>query len=94
MKTLEEKRNSRPGYPKTREEFDKWIAWHANPDNAYAWDFEMRFEINGHRITASNLRCHLCVDGVSYSVRDEYSTVWANGISYKPTDYIKLKIFG
>lgn len=94
MMTLEEKRRTRPDIPHTREEFDRWLAWYADPQNGYAWDFDFRFEMNGHTIRASGLFRHICIDNVQHSVNDEYCTVIRDGVSYKPTDYIKMKIFG
>lgn len=91
---LEAKRNSRPQTPTTREEFDKWLEWHADPENAYAWDFDFRFEINGHTISASGLFRHIVVDRVVHDVMDDFCTVIVNGVKYKPTDYIKLKVWG
>ena len=95
MKTLDEKRSTRPATPTTREEFDKWLEWHANPDNKYAWDFNLTFEINGHTVsTNSGLSSHIVVDRVIQDVRDDFCTVYLDNVKYKPTEYIKLKIFG
>lgn len=92
--TLEEKRNARPSIPETREEFDRWLEWHADKDNVYAWDFDFKFEINGHTVSASSLFGHITLDKVILDVRDYFSTVVSNGVTYKPTDYIKMKIWG
>lgn len=97
--TYEEKRAaiiaSRPACPKTREEFDAWLAWHADADNRYFWDFDLSFELNGHTIsTNSGQFGHIVVDWVLRDVRDEYCTIHVGKVTYKPTDYIKMKIFG
>lgn len=95
MMTLEEKRTSRPAIPATKEEFSKWLEWHADPDNKYAWDFDVKFEINGHTVsTNSGLFSHLVIDHVCHDVRDYFCTVIRNNVKYKPTEYIMMKIFG
>jgi hypothetical protein len=95
MKTLEEKIATRPGIPQTREEFDSWLRWHADPENRYAWDFNVTFEINGHTIsTNSNQFGHIVVDHILQDVRDNFCMIVCNNINYKPTEYVKMKIFG
>ena len=95
MKTLDEKRATRPGIPQNKEEFDNWLAWHADPENRYAWDFNVTFELNGHTVsTNTTMFGHIVIDHVVHDVRDNFCTVIRDNIKYKPTEYIKLKIFG
>lgn len=95
MTSLEQKRLTRPATPTTREEFDAWLEWHAHPDNRYAWDFDLTFEINGHTVSTNTpMLGHIVVDHVVQDVRDNFCTVIVNNVSYKPTEYIKIKIFG
>ena len=95
MMSFEEKIASRPGTPTTREEFNAWLEWYSNPDNRYAWDFDLSFEMNGHTVsTNSGLFGHIVVDRVVQDVRDNFCTVIRDNIHYKPTEYIKMKIFG
>lgn len=90
---LEEKRNERPAIPSTKEEFNKWLEWHAKKENIYNWDFNFCFVMNGHTIRASRSFGHICIDNIIYSVLDEVVTICVNGVCHKPTEYIKLKVF-
>lgn len=88
MKTL-------PAIPTNREEFDKWLEWHADRNNKYDWDFNVRFEINGHTVsTNSNQYGHIVLDRGLFDIRDYFCTYVENNVEYKPTDYVKMKIFG
>ena len=88
MKTL-------PAIPTNRKEFYKWLEWHADSNNKYDWDFNVRFEINGHTVsTNSNQYGHIVIDRVLFDIRDYFCTYVVNNVEYKPTDYVKMKIFG